>query len=58
MRCGSQVWTLPPGSAQAAFDAPEGGLWLLLDRGAKLCWVSLSDKAEVQVCAPDPAHAG
>ena len=58
MRCGAQIWSLPSGSAQAVFDEPQGGLWLLLDVGPSLCMVSLSEQAEVQVCAPDPAWPG
>ena len=58
MRCGSQSWSVPAGAAQAAFDEPQGGLWLILDVGPKLCVVSLAEEAEVQVCAPDPAFSG
>jgi hypothetical protein len=58
MRCGSESWSLPPGAAQAVFDKPEGGLWLILDAGPKLCVVSIAEQAEVQVCAPDPASSG
>jgi hypothetical protein len=58
LRCGDQIWSLPKGAAQAAFDEPRGGLWLIVDVGAQLCLVSLTDEAEVQVCAPDPAHSG
>ena len=58
MRCGTQIWDLPSGSAQAVFDEPGRGLWLILDAGPRLCVVSLGEQAEVQVCAPDPASAG
>ena len=58
VRCGSQSWPLPSGTAQAAFHEPQAGLWLILDVGVSLCLVSLREEAEVQVCAPDPASSG
>ncbi len=58
MRCGSQSWSLPSGAAQAVFDEPGRGLWLVLDTGPRLCVVSLGEQPEVKVCAPDPASSG
>ncbi|MFT5583639.1 MAG: hypothetical protein ACI9VR_001219 [Cognaticolwellia sp.] len=58
MRCGTQLWSLPSGAAQAVFDEPGRGLWLILDTGPRLCVISLGEHAEVQVCAPDPAYSG
>lgn len=58
VRCGEEVWSLPPGSAQAAFAEPSGTLWLILDRGPQICLVALNEEPSLGVCAPDPAHAG
>lgn len=58
MRCGEQIWSVPPGSAQAVFSEPEGPLWLILDQGSEICVHALGETVTLGVCAPDPADAG